>query len=76
MKVGEYTVPDSLASSAHTVESAVEGAHAVSSCRVIIGMLLGNRFPREVDAKLHDLEIAYYRRADRLQAESQPEEKP
>jgi len=70
MKVSEYTVPDALASNAYTVESAVEGAHAVSACRVIIGMLLGNRFPLEVDAKLHDLELAYFRRADELASES------
>ncbi len=75
MKVSEYTVPDSLASNAHTVESAVEGAHAVSSCRVIIGMLLGSRFPLEVDAKLHDLELAYYRRADVLQKSAKVEPK-
>lgn len=70
MTVGEYTVPKAFANNAHTVEEAVAAAHAVNECRVIIGLLLGNRFPLEVDAKLHSLELAYYKRADEIQRES------
>lgn len=71
LTAGEYTVPDSLASNAHTLEAALAAAHAVNECRVILHLLIQN-FPRDVDGKLRQLELAYYRRADQLPAPPPP----
>jgi hypothetical protein len=66
-RAASYSVPSSLASKATTVDAALAAAAAVSECRVLVSLLSRQRINDSVDAKLYELELAYYRRADELE---------
>jgi hypothetical protein len=73
--VTKYTVQDSLASKVTTIGAAICSAHAVSECRVIVGLLL-KQVPPELDQRLFSLELAYFRRCDELTAKASLNKKP